>query len=294
MATASTKALVHRRFNLAHLRVPFRGDLTSRIAALVLVGLVFVAVFYPWLDLGSPTAIGVGPSLQAPSLHLLAGTDSLGRSQLPRLAQGLRTTFLLATVSVALTSAISVVLGMIAAYYHGAIGELITRGADVLFTFPSLLLAILVVAITGPGQKGAEISIVLICAPLMIRVVRAVALTVVNRDFVIAAKVGRVGAARVLLTHILPNVAGAAVVQATYNLSLAMLIESGLSFLGLGVQAPAASLGSLVNEGSVYLSIDPWLVLYPGVLLAITIMCVNLVGDGLRDILDVRGVEVRR
>jgi peptide/nickel transport system permease protein len=216
------------------------------------------------------------------------------RSELPRLAQGLRTTFVLASVCVVLTSAISVTLGMIAAYYRGVIGELIVRAADVLFAFPSLLLAILVVAIVGPGQTGAEISIVLICAPLMIRVVRSVALSVVNRDFVVAAEVGRAGGARILVSHVLPNVAGATVVQGTYNLSLAMLIESGLSFLGLGVQPPGASLGSLVNDGSTYLSIDPWLVLIPGVLLGIVIMCVNLVGDGLRDILDVRGVEVRR
>jgi peptide/nickel transport system permease protein len=205
-----------------------------------------------------------------------------------------RTTFLLAAVAVVLTALVSVVLGMVAAYFGGVVGELITRGADVLFAFPSLLLAILLVAITGPGALGAVIAIVLICSPLMVRVVRAASLTVVGRDFVTASRVGGAGPVRVLLVHVLPNVAGPAVVQATYALSVGMLIESGLSFLGLGLQPPEASLGSLVHEGAVYLPIAPWLVLIPGALLALAIMAVNLVGDGLRDRLDVRGVEVRR
>src|SRR5262249_46297668 len=160
--------------------------------------------------------------------------------------------------------------------------------------FPSLLLAILLVAIVGPGPTGAVLAIMLICVPLMTRVVRAASLVVVGRDFVTAAKVGGASPARILLVHVLPNVAGPAVVQATYALSVGMLIESGLSFLGLGLQPPKASLGSLVHEGAVYLPIAPWLVLIPGALLALAIMSVNLVGDGLRDRLDVRGVEVRR
>lgn len=274
--------------------LPFRRDLLSRVGLCLLAGFVLVAVFGSWLPLGDPEAVNAGPRLASPSGEWWAGTDNLGRSVLPRLAQGVRTTFLLAGAAVVLTAAISVVLGMVAAYYRGVVGELITRGADVMFAFPSLLLAILMVAITGPGQTGAVISIVLICSPLMVRVVRAASLGVVNRDFVIAARVGGASGFRVLLVHVLPNVAGPAVVQATYALSVGMLIESALSFLGLGLQPPKASLGSLVHEGAVYLPIAPWLVLIPGVLLALAIMAVNLVGDGLRDALDVRGVEVRR
>jgi peptide/nickel transport system permease protein len=183
---------------------------------------------------------------------------------------------------------------MVAAFYGGLVGELIARLADVLFAFPAILLALLVVAIMGPGQDGAVVAIALITLPMMVRVVRAASLRVVGRDFVVAARVGGTRAGRILFVHLLPNVAGAAIVQATYSLSVAMLIESGLSFLGLGVQPPRASLGSLVYEGSVYLPIAPWLVLIPGVLLALTIMSVNLVGDGFRDLLDVRAVEVRR
>ncbi len=272
----------------------FRGDVLSRAGAGLLLVLVATGLFGGWLGLGDPEAVNVGPRLAAPSSRWLAGTDSLGRSVAPRLVEGVRTTFLLAAVAVLVTAAISVVLGMVAAYFRGAVGELITRGADVLFAFPALLLAIMLVAITGPGMTGAVIAIVLICSPMMVRVVRAASLSVVSRDFVIASRVGGASWVRILLVHVLPNVAPTAVVQATYALSVGMLIESGLSFLGLGLQPPKASLGSLVHEGTVYLPIAPWLVLVPGALLALAIMAVNLLGDGLRDALDVRGAEVRR
>jgi peptide/nickel transport system permease protein len=275
-------------------RLPFRGDVLSRLGLFVLAFFIVIALFGSLLPLGDPEAINAGPRLAAPSPDLPAGTDSLGRSVLPRLAEGVQTTFLLAGLAVLLTAVVSVLLGMVAAYYGGVIGELITRAADVLFAFPAILLGILVVAISGPGATGAVIAIALICSPLMVRVVRAASLSVVHRDFVIAAKVGGAGSVRIMLMHVLPNIAGAVVVQGTYALSVGMLLESALSFLGLGLQPPQASLGSLVHEGAVYLPIAPWLVLVPGVLLALAIMSVNLVGDGLRDALDVRGVEVRR
>lgn len=275
-------------------RLPFRGDALSRLGLGLLLTFLVVATVGPWLPLGDPEAINVGPRLAPPSEEWWAGTDHLGRSVLPRLVEGLRTTFLLAGMAVLVTAAGSVALGMMAAWSKGLLGELITRAADVLFAFPALLLAILMVAITGPGPSGAVISIVLICSPLMVRVVRAASLPIVNRDFVTAARVGGARSGRILAVHILPNVAGTAAVQATYALSVGMLIESGLSFLGLGLQPPDASLGSLVHEGAVYLPIAPWLVLIPGVVLALAIMAVNLVGDGLRDVFDVRGTEVRR
>lgn len=275
-------------------RLPFRDDLLSRVGLCILILCVSVAAFGSFLPLGSPDAIGVGPRLAAPSWDWPAGTDSLGRSLLPRLAEGVRTTFLLAGLAVVLSAAAGVLIGMVAAHYGGVIGEVIVRCADVLFAFPALLLALLVVAILGPGKTGAVISIAVLSIPMMVRVIRAASLRVVGRDFVMAARVGGARSGRILLVHLLPNVAGTAVVQGTYLLSVGMLIESGLSFLGLGVQPPEASLGSLVFEGAVYLPIAPWLVLIPGVVLALTITSVNLVGDGLRDLLDVRAEEVRR
>lgn len=275
-------------------RQPFEGDLLTRVAAWLLIALVLVAVIGPYLPLGDPNATGAGPRLATPSSEWPAGTDDLGRTVLPRLIDGLMTTLLVAGTAVMVSAAVSVVLALVAAYYSGPIGEVVTRSADVLFAFPAILLAILIAAIMGPGTTAAVLSIMLIVSPLMVRVVRAAALTVVGRDFVLAARVGGASSLRIMAVHVLPSVAGAAVVQATYALSVGMLIESALSFLGLGVQLPDASLGSLVREGAVYLSIAPWLVLVPGLLLAVVIVSVNLLGDGLRDALDVRGVEMRR
>jgi peptide/nickel transport system permease protein len=275
-------------------RVPFAADVLARVGLIILILFGLVAAFGNLLPIGSSEEIGVGPSLAGPSSDWPAGTDSLGRSLLPRLVEGLRTTFLLAGLAVALTAAVGVLIGMLGAYCGGVVDELIARCADVMFAFPALLFALLVVAVGGPGTGSAVVAIALTTIPTMVRVVRAASLRVVGRDFIVAAKVGGAGSARILLVHLLPSIAGTAVVQGTYLLSVGMLIESGLSFLGLGVQPPHASLGSLVNEGAVYLPVAPWLVLIPGVLLALVIMSVNLVGDGLRDVLDVRATEIRR
>lgn len=272
----------------------FADDALSLVAATILGVLLLVAVVGPYLPLGNPDAIAAGPRLGGPTWQFLAGTDSLGRSVLPRLVDGVRTTFLLSGMAVVISVAVGLVVGMVAAYYAGLVGELIVRAADVVFAFPALLLALLIVAILGPGERGAVVSIAIITIPMMVRVVRAAALSVVSRDFVVASKVGGARAPRILFRHVLPNVAGTVAVQGTYAMSVGMLVESGLSFLGLGVQPPNSSLGSLVNQGSVYLPVAPWLVLIPGFVLALAITSVNLVGDGLRDRLDVRGAEVRR
>lgn len=276
-------------------RRPFRGDALSTFAAVVLVALIALGAMAAPLHLGGdPRAIGVGPRLAPPAASWPLGTDAFGRSTLPRVLQGIGATFLLATTAVLLTAVIAVVVGMIAGFVRGFPDEIIVRVADVLFSFPAILLAIMVSAILGPGKPAAVISIVLITMPLMLRVVRATTLVVAERDFVLASEVAGASLGRLLFVHILPNIAGAAAVQATYAVSVGMLVESALSFLGLGVQPPDASLGSLLREGNVYLVIAPWLVFAPGIILALTILSVNLVGDGLRDALDPREARLLR
>lgn len=261
-----------------------RLDPLSGAAFVVVAGLLLVAVIGPWLPLGSPDAVAAGPRLGEPSWSFPLGNDSLGRSLLPRMMQGLGATFLVAAIAVALSTLASIALGLVAA--TGATrGAAISRGADVIFSFPPVLLAMLIVAITGPGQTGVVLSIVLVTSPLMVLVFRAAALAVVGRDFVTAARVGGAGTGRILATHVLPNVSGAIAVQATYALSVGMLVEGTLSFLGLGLQPPNASLGSLVHDGAPFLPVAPWLVAAPGLLLALAIVSVNLVGDGVRDAL---------
>jgi peptide/nickel transport system permease protein len=266
--------------------LPFKRDLISRIALLLVALLLVVAIVGPHLPLGNGDAIGAGPRLAAPSSQFPLGTDELGRSLLPRVVQGLGTTFLLAAIAVCISAAISLLLGLFAATGPVRSG-VISRAVDVVFSFPPVLLAILIVAIIGPGETSAVVAIVLVTAPLMTRVVRAAALGVAVRDFVTAARVSGASQRRLMAVHVLPNVAGPFVVQVTFAFSLGILVESTLSFLGLGVRPPMASLGSLVYDGVQYLQVAPWLVYAPGALLALTIIAVNLLGDGVRDAFEV-------
>jgi peptide/nickel transport system permease protein len=261
----------------------FTSDRLGVLGAALLVVFLFLGAFGPHLPLGDPTAIGAGPRLGAPSAEFLLGTDELGRDYLPRVVQGIGATFLLSSIAVVITALAGTFLGIAAGYLRGLADGLIARCADVLFAFPALLFGLLAAAVLGPGNTSAILVIAIATLPLFIRVIRAVSLSVAEREFVVASVVAGASTWRVMGVHILPNILGAAIVQLTYALSIGMLIESGLSFLGLGVQPPDASLGSLLRLGSVYLNVAPWLVLIPGVVLALAIMSVNLLGDAIRD-----------
>ena len=272
----------------------YLNDRLTGLAGLALLVLVLMGVFGSMLPLGDPTAIGVGPRLGPPTGELPLGTDELGRSYLPRVVQGIRVTFLIASIAVMLTAALGALIGMISAYVRGWVDGLIMRLADVMFAFPALILGLLVAALIGPGDVSVVTVITAATLPLFIRVVRAVTLSLAERGFVVAAEVAGASRMRVMLVHLLPNITGAVLVQLTYALSVGMLIESGLSFLGLGIQPPYASLGSLLRTGAVYLTIAPWMVFSSGAVLSLAIMSVNLVGDGLRDMLDpLRGRSLR-
>lgn len=263
-----------------------RFDRLGLFGLVVLVLLVFLGAAGPFLPLGDLTEIGAGPRLGPPSLTFPFGNDELGRNVLPRVIEGIGITFLLSSVAVAITAVIGTLLGMAAGYLRGFYDGVIARIADILFAFPALLFGLLAAAVLGPGNVSAIIVISTATLPLFIRVVRSVTLSFADREFVLAAVVSGASTWRVLWVHLLPNVLGAAIVQLTYALSIGMLIESGLSFLGLGVQPPSASLGSLLRLGSVYLTVSPWLVLVPGLVLALAIMSVNLLGDAIRNALE--------
>jgi peptide/nickel transport system permease protein len=269
----------------------FRADALTWFAIIVLGALVAIGLLGPILSIGGSSTALIGPRLSPPGPGWPMGTDSLGRSIIPRVVEGLRTTFVLATGAVLVTAVVGTLIGVVAGYVRGAVDEIVVRTADVLFSFPAVLLAILVAAVSGPGAPAAVTSIILVTLPLLTRVVRAAAISVADRDFVVSARVEGASTARIVLVHLLPNVAGPAIVQTTYAVSVGMLVEGGISFLGLGVQPPDASLGSLLREGSIYLTIAPWLALVPGLLLALAILSVNLLGDGLRDALEPREIR---
>jgi peptide/nickel transport system permease protein len=269
-------------------RLPFAGDALSQAGALTLVFLLGCALLgYATGIFGNPAALVATP-LQPPSLTHPFGTDNLGRSVLARTVAGIQQSVVLASGAVFVAILIGTVLGMCAGYFRGIVDEVIARGADALFSFPAIILAILISAIYRPGSPSAIAAVVLVTLPIVVRVVRAAALVISGRDYVIQARIAGGSAFYILMAHILPNITGAIIVQAAYSISFGMIIESGVSFLGLGVQPPGASLGSLLLEGRPYLSVAPWLVLIPSVVLALTILSINLVGDGLRASFDRR------
>ncbi|MDQ0038083.1 peptide/nickel transport system permease protein [Variovorax boronicumulans] len=263
-----------------------RRDHLAALGGLVLLTLLLLGALGPWLPLGDPDQIGAGPRFAAPSWAMPFGTDELGRDLLPRIVRGIRATFVLALASVCGTAILGTLIGLYAAYVGRWVDTVIARAMDIMFAFPALMLGLLVAAVIGPGSISALAVILFATLPLFVRVVRSVTLGMVGRGFVTAAEVAGASRLRVMLVHLLPNVLGAVLVQFTYAVSIGILIESGLSFLGLGSQPPESSLGALLRLGSVYLTIAPWLALSAGVVLALSIVAVNLLGDGLRDALE--------
>lgn len=265
-----------------------RLDRLSRAGFGCLGVLVLAAVAGPVFGIGGRPDETVGPRLAPPSARFPLGTDQLGRSLLPRLFEGIGTTLLLSTAAVLVTAVLATGLGILAGYRGGWLGEVVLRLVEVLHSFPTIVLAILVAAVLGPGLTATMSSIVLITIPLMTRLVRAAAVTVAQRDFVTSAVISGAGGWRIMTRHVLPNVSGTIAVQGTYALSVGILVEGGLSFLGFGVQPPGSSLGALIQQGGTYLLAAPWLVIGPGVVLVVAILAINVFGDGLRDGLEPR------
>jgi len=270
------------------------GDRLGLAAAILLLVFIVVGTLAPYLPFGDPEAIGAGERLMPPNRQFLLGTDELGRDFLPRVLGGISTTFLISSVAVLIMAVMGTLIGIAAAYFGGVFDAVVARLADVMFAFPALVFGLLISAIVGMGNTAAIIVIVLDTLPRFVRVIRGVTLSVAERDFVVSSVIAGGSSFRAMLVHILPNIMGVAMIQLTFSLSVGMLIESGLSFLGFGVQPPAASLGSLLQLGTVYLTTAPWLALIPGLMLALCIGSVQLLGDTLRDALDpLRGRDLK-
>lgn len=267
----------------------WRGlDGLARTAMIVLAALVLLTMVAVLTGVFGSTSATIGGRFAPPSPTAPLGTDNLGRSFLPRLFEGIATTLVVSIVAVLCSAAISIVIGMVAGYYGGAVSEFVMRIVDVLYAFPALVLAILVSALLGPGRPAAIISIVAITIPLMTRVVRVATRTIAERDFVVSARISGVRTPVIFVRRLLPNIAGTVVVQASYALSVAILVEGGLSFLGFGVQVPEASLGLLIQQGMLAMTFAPHLLVVPGAVLVVAILCINLIGDSLRDRLEPR------
>ncbi|HEY4445694.1 MAG TPA: ABC transporter permease [Steroidobacteraceae bacterium] len=245
----------------------------------IFVAAAAVAEFWTPYD---PAVLSIVDKLQAPNMHHWFGTDQLGRDVLSMIMAGAKNSVGVALLSVIIGVFIGVPLGLLAAARRGAVDELIMRGNDLVFAFPSLLLAILITAVFGPGAVNAIIAIGIFNIPVFARVVRGGALQLWTRDYTSAARVAGKGSMRVSLEHILPNLAGLLAVQGTIQFSLGVIAEAGLSYVGLGAQPPTPSWGRMLNEAQTLTALAPTLALFPGIAVLSFVLGLNLLGDGLR------------
>jgi len=249
-------------------------------AALFAVSAGVIAPHNPVAQIAQP--------LLPPGRAYLAGTDELGRDEMSRLIYGARVSLYVGVLSVSIALALGASSGVVAGFYGGWLDNALMRAMDVLFSLPAIVLAIAITSILGPSLTNAMIAIGIVYAPTFARIGRGPTLTVVNLAYIEAARAVGVPNRQIMLRHVLPNVSAPLLVQTTVSLSTAILTEAALSFLGLGTQPPTASWGLMLSTARQYMLIDPWIALLPGMAIALTVLGFNLLGDGLRDLLDPR------
>jgi peptide/nickel transport system permease protein len=265
---------------LAHRSFVAGGCLTGVLALSAIVSLVWT----PW----NPIKQNLRERFVAPSWEHLLGTDQFGRDIFSIIMQGAQNSITVGVVSVSIGMAFGVTLGLWASAKRGWTEELIMRASDFMYAFPAILLAIMLVATLGQGAINAIVAIGIFSIPVFARLTRGAANAIWAREFVLAARAAGKGKFRITIEHILPNIISVLVVQATIQFALAILAEAALSFLGLGAQPPTPSWGRMLNEARSMIFINPWLAVYPGVAIAVAVLGLNLLGDGLRDVIDPR------
>jgi peptide/nickel transport system permease protein len=258
--------------------------------AIVLVA-VIAALAGPVLSPYDPAAQELARRLEAPSRAHPLGLDELGRDILARLMQGARISLLVGVAVVSVSSAVGMLFGSVAGYFGGRVDDVISRGIDVLMAFPGILLAIALVAVLGPSLRNVVLALSVIGWVGYARLVRGQALRAREFEFVQAARAAGAGPARIVLHHILPTAFPAVVVQATLGMAGAIIAEAALSFLGLGVQPPTPSWGTMLDAGRAHLFDAPHLTIFPGLAIAVLVLGFNFLGDGLRDRIDPKMVR---
>jgi len=258
----------------------------AAIGAAIAVAWIVVAIFAPLIAPAGSLAQSFTPA-QSPSPDHLFGTDELGRDVLSRVIYGSRVSLPIALLLVALAATIGSVVGAIAGYFRGILDGTLMRAVDLFFAFPPIILAMVVAAVLGRGLQNAALAIVVVAWPSYARVVRGLVLSVGDSEFVQSARLLGAPARRTLVRDILPNVVGPVLVLATLDLANAILLLSGLSFLGLGAQPPTAEWGSMVADGTQYFQWW-WMGTFPGLAIFTVVLAFNFLGDSLRDVLDPR------
>jgi len=261
---------------------------TMRIGATIVIATICAAVIGPWLVPYDPAVQNLPLRLSGPTLAHPFGLDELGRDVLARILAGARISLLVGIVVVSVSSTVGLLLGSIAGYFGGRVDDVISRVMDVLLAFPGLLLAIALVAVLGPSLVNVVLALSVIGWVGYARLVRGQVLRTRELEFVHAARALGARTPRILWYHVVPSTIPALVVQATLGMAGAIISEAALSFLGLGVQPPTASWGSMINGGRAHLLDAPHLTVFPGLAIALLVLGFNFLGDGLRDVLDPR------
>lgn len=260
------------------------GLILGALLAAAVADMALLSFFWTPFD---PTAMNIPAKLQPPNLTHLLGTDHFGRDILSMIMVGARTSLAVALLAVGIGVGIGVPLGLAAAARHGGwLDEAIMRANDLIFAFPALVIAILITALLGPGAFNAILAIGIFNIPVFARVARAGALSLWQREFILAARVAGKGRLRISAEHILPNIASLLIVQGTIQFSLGILAEAGLSYVGLGAQPPSPSWGRMLADAQTLVSLAPHMALAPGAAIIVSVLALNLLGDGLRDRLD--------
>ncbi len=263
----------------------------SWFPVLILTAWALLALFGAMLPL-EPNQVDLPSILSAPNAKVWLGHDDLGRPVWDRLVVGARTSFLVALFVVSISCLVGCVVGTTSGWFGGVYDHVVTRAIDIFLAFPGILLAIALAGILGPGIENVVIALASVGWVGFARLARAQTLSVKHREHVQAAIALGAQVPRILLRHIFPLIAAPVIVEATFGVAAVVIAEAGLSFLGLGVQPPQASWGSMVRDGTRYMLVAPHLVIAPGVALALVVLSVNLLGDRLRDYLDVRNRPV--
>lgn len=262
-----------------------RSLLIGTIITGFLIGLAVLSlVWTPY----SPTGMNILRKLQGPSMQHWLGTDALGRDVLSMVMVGARNSLSVALIAVAVGMGLGVPLGAYAAARGGMIDGFVMRMTDLAFAFPALLTAVIITAVFGPGAVNAMIAIGIFNIPVFARITRGASMGLWKRDYVLAARCAGRGDVAITLDHILPNIGHVLIVQATIQFALAIVAEAGLSYVGLGTQPPMPSWGKMLNDAQTYIYDAPHLAIFPGLAITFAVLGLNMLGDGLRDILDPR------
>jgi dipeptide transport system permease protein len=270
----------------------FSANAGAVAGLVVIVALVLLALLADLIAPHSPILTNNAVFLKPPfwqsggSLSYPLGTDAIGRDILSRLIHGARLSLLIGIAVVALSVVVGTILGLVAGFFRGVTEIVIMRLMDITLTLPSLLLAIVIVAILGPGLMNAMLAVAIVLLPHYVRIARAAVITEVSKDYVTAAKVAGAGRLRLMFKEVLPNCAAPLIVQATLGISTAILDAAALGFLGLGAQPPLPEWGTMLADAREFVLRAWWVVTLPGIAILITVLAFNLLGDGLRDALD--------